>query len=298
MKKPDFFIVGAPKCGTTAMNHYLGQHPEIFIPDLKELHFFGSDLKFNRHRPNREEYLALFQEAGREKRVGEASVWYLYSKEAAEEIKEFCPTADIIIMLRNPVDMLYSLHSQMLYTGNEDIADFEVALEAEEDRKQGLRIPSTALFVPGLFYRETVEYSRQVERYLNVFGREHVHVIIFDDFRKYADDLLKKTFQFLGVNPDFQPDLRIVNANKQIRSRKLQRFLNSPPQVTRRFGRAFATTKVRQRILKGLKSYNTNYESRYSMDPQLRRRLQAEFAPEVEELSRLLDLDLRYWLKD
>ena len=119
MRKPDFFIVGAPKGGTTAMNAYLGQHPEIFIAERKELHFFGTDLDFSSPRITQEQYLSCFSEVQNEKRVGETSVWYLYSKQAAVEIKKFCPSANIIIMLRNPVDMLYSQHSQFLYNGNE-----------------------------------------------------------------------------------------------------------------------------------------------------------------------------------
>jgi len=149
MRTPDFFIVGAPKCGTTAMSDYLRQHPEIYMPQRKEPHFFGSDLDapYPYFIRDKEQYFSLFAEAKDEKRVGEASVWYLYSKRAAFEIKEFCPTASIIIMLRNPVDMIYSLHSQRLFTGNEDIPDFEEALEAEEDRKRGLRIPSRTYLV-------------------------------------------------------------------------------------------------------------------------------------------------------
>ena len=138
--KPNFFIVGAPKCGTSALYEYLGAHPEIFMSPYKEPHFFGSDLQ-QRWRPTKSQYFSCFAKARDEKRVGEASVHYLYSKCAAAEIKEFCPEARIIIMLRDPVEMLYSLHSQSIFSGNEVINDFEEALEAEADRKLGRRIP-------------------------------------------------------------------------------------------------------------------------------------------------------------
>lgn len=137
MKKPDFFIVGAAKCGTTAMYEYLKEHPEIFMPeDAKEPNYFGSDMNYKSSRLTEEQYLSLFSDAKNEKRIGEASVWYLYSKLAASEIKEFCPSARIIIMLRNPVDMLYSLHSELFYGADEDIEDFKTALNAEEVRKK------------------------------------------------------------------------------------------------------------------------------------------------------------------
>lgn len=95
------------------MNEYLRQHPNIFMSPIKDVNFFGSDLKFKFHNHKRDQnyYLSLFSEARHEKRLGEAFVWYLYSKQAAKEIKELNPLSIIIIMLRNPVDMLYSLHS-------------------------------------------------------------------------------------------------------------------------------------------------------------------------------------------
>jgi len=127
MRKPDFFIVGAPKCGTTALYRFLSQHPEIFLPKVKEVHFFGSDLYLPGYVPDTEKYLRLFANARDETRVGEASVWYLYSKVSAAEIKHFAPEASILIMLRNPVDMIHSLHSQLQYVGVERIKGFESA---------------------------------------------------------------------------------------------------------------------------------------------------------------------------
>ena len=85
MKRPDFFIVGAPKGGTTAMNNYLRQHPQIFMSPRKEAHHFGADLYAPHWARDEAAYLALFAGAGDEKRIGEASVWYLLSQHAAGE---------------------------------------------------------------------------------------------------------------------------------------------------------------------------------------------------------------------
>jgi hypothetical protein len=300
MRKPDFFIVGAPKCGTTAMNDYLKQHPEIFIPEAKELHFFGTDLEFNRPRRTQEEYLSYFAGVKSEKRVGEASVWYLYSRNAANEMKRFSPSADIIIMLRNPVDVLYSQHSQFLYNGNEDIIDFESALNAGDDRKKGLRIPHTASFVEGLFYRETAKYTPQIQRYLDVFDWENVHIIIFDDFKSDTAKTYRETLRFLEVSLDFQPDFEVVNPNKRVRSIVL-RYFYQPPAQTKRWlwlVKAFLMPRsVRRALRQGLKQYNTIYVPRPPLDPELRKRLQTEFAPEVERLSQLLGRDLTHWSK-
>ena len=105
------------------MNDYLARHPAVFMAP-KEIHYFGSDLKVKR-RNTEAEYLQFFKEAGTEKIIGEASVWYLFSKNAAKEINDFSPGSKILIMLRNPVHLLYSIHSQHLYDGNEVETDFE-----------------------------------------------------------------------------------------------------------------------------------------------------------------------------
>jgi len=304
MKKPDFFIVGAPKCGTTAMNDYLKQHPDIYIPGKKELHFFGSDLKFNRPRPTEEEYLSYFSGATCEKRVGEASVWYFYSKLSAAEIKRFCPSASILIMLRNPVDMIYSLHSQFLYTGHEDIFDFQVAIDAEQDRKRGLRVPDSPLLRERLFckeilfYAEVVKYAHQVQRYLDIFGRENVLIILFDDFKSDTAGVYRETLRFLGVNEDFQAVLRIANPNRNYRSIVLQRLLSThSTKIVRCIGKLMPH-RQRLAVRQNLRKFNTRYGPRPPMDPKLKRRLQAEFVSEVERLSEVLGRDLTCWSKD
>jgi hypothetical protein len=300
MKGPDFFIVGAPKCGTTAMNDYLKQHPEIYVPDLKDIYFFGSDINSTSRTNTKEKYLSCFSRVNGEKRVGESSVWYLYSKLAATEIQTFCPTAKILIMLRNPIDMIYSLHNQFLYELLEDIIDFQGALDAEEDRKRGLRLPDDK-YIRGrhftkelLFYREVAKYSQQIARYLDIFGRENVHVIIFDDFKRDAAKSYKEVLQFLEVNDSFQPEFHTINANKRLRSIALRKFLLRRPRVAQ-WAVKLIPHRLRHDLYHKLQTFNTVKESRPPIDPELRSLLQAEFAPEVEQLSRLLDRDLTYW---
>ncbi len=295
-RKPNFFIVGAPKCGTTAMNDYLEKHPEIFIPEIKEVHFFGSDLHFTKGAlRDPDAYLALFQGA-RESRLGEASVWYLYSRSAATEIHAFNPDAKIIVMLRDPVDMLYSQHSQFLYNGNEDILDFREALAAEGERKAGRRIPATAHLTDGLFYSETVKYAEQVGRYFKTFGRDNVHVILYDDFRADLPGTYRETLRFLGVREGFAPEFAVVNPNKRARSKTLRNFVQEPPEGVKRLGRLFFPRSVRQRVMKRLDQANIRYEARAPLDPALRAELRHRFAPEVEKLSRLLGRELPWSL--
>jgi len=293
--QPDFFIVGAPKCATTAFNRYLGQHPQIFIPARKELHYFGSDLKFLKGRTSRGEYLAQFASVRLEKRVGEASVWYLYSRRAAAEIKAFAPRAQIIILLRNPADMLYSLHSQFLYESNENILDIRRALAAERDRKQGRRIPPNIYFLEGLFYRDVARYCEQVERYLHLFGSENVLVICYDDFKRNTRAVYRETLRFLHVDEEFEPRFEVLNGNKEVRNHRFQFFLNNPPPAVLGLSRLLIPTRLRHLLVDGLKRLNSRKAGRKPLSDDLRRQLEYEFEDEVCRLGRLLDRDLSHW---
>jgi len=278
------------------MNTYLKQHPEIFMAK-KESHFFATDLNAPHFTKDKDKYLALFSKAGDEKRIGEASVMYLYSRQAASKIKEFCPRARIIIMLRNPVDMMYTLHRHNVYHGSENLIDFEVALNAEKERKKGLRIPKNVRLVEGLFYRELAKYTQQVKRYLDVFGQENVFVVIYDEFKNNTPKVYKRTLQFLEVNDNFQPEFSIINPEKEIRIHSLHRFLKN--KKVQSLLDTVISCPIRLFFEKALTRLNTQHASdpQYSMDLNLRRRLQAEFAAEVESLSKLLGRDLTYWTK-
>jgi len=288
-------MVGAPKCGTTALYRCLEAHPEIFVPKRKELHHFGTDLYSPTYVRNRHDYLALFADAREEKRVGEASVWYLFSKRAAEEIKKFCPQASVIIMLRNPADMLYSLHSQHLYNGTEEITDFGEALGAEADRKRGRRLPRHVPAVERLFYREVAKYTDQVARYLQVFARDHVKVIVYDDFKKDPAGICRETFEFLQVDVEVEPRVGIVNPNKQLRSKAAQSILEQPPELLAKVARSLTTHGMRHRLFAKAQQLNTRYQARPPLPAELRQQLQQTFAPEIERLSALLERDLNYW---
>jgi hypothetical protein len=278
------------------MDAYLKQHPDIFMPALKDLHFFGTDLVFE-YRPTQSEaeYLGYFEDAREERRVGESSVWYLYSRTAAGELKDFRPDAGIIIMLRDPVDMMYSLHSQRLYIGAEDLDDFESALAAEPRRKRGLDLPRHFGMRDGVFYREIAGYADQVERYLKEFGRENVHVIVFDDFQRDTAGVYAETLRFLGVDARFRPAFPVLNGNRRVYSRTLTRWLRRPPRALLRLGATLTRRSLQRRVVEALARLNARPEPRPPMKPALRRRLQAEFAPEVERLSGLLGRNLTGW---
>jgi Sulfotransferase domain len=297
MRKPDFFIVGAPKCGTTALYRCLEAHPQVFVPERKEIHCFGTDLYSPTYVRNLDQYLALFQEGSDAKRIGEASVWYLFSKLAAAEIKQFSCHASVLIMLRNPVDMVYSLHSQHLYNGTENIADFGEALGAEADRKKGNRLPMNLNARERLFYREVAQYTDQVRRYLETFGCDSVKVIIYDDFKNDAPTICRQVFEFLNVDASIEPEIGIVNQNKRLRSKAVQSILDQPPKLVSKLARSFTTPALRHHLFAAAQELNTSHEPRRPVAPELREQLQKEFAPEIEKLSALLDRDLTHWLR-
>jgi hypothetical protein len=201
-------------------------------------------------------------------------------------------------MLRNPVDMLYSFHSQLLYGGFEDIVDFKAALDAEEDRKQGKRIPHGTLLLNALFYRDVAKYSRQVQRYFEVFSRENVHIIIFDDFKRNTGREYSETLRFLGVNLDFQPKFEVINPNKRARSKLVTKLYQRPPKLVRWPVRALIPLGIRRMLEEKTRHFNTKYQRRSDMDANLKESLKEEFAPEIEKLSELLDRDLTHWSRN
>jgi hypothetical protein len=294
MSRPDFFIVGAPRCGTTAMYSYLRQHPQVFMPDHKEPMYFGSDLTQLHERLSDRAYLELFDAARVGQRVGEASTWYLYSTHAAREIHDFAPDAQIIVMLRNPVDVMYSLHRELVFYRGEVIDDFEDALEAEADRKQGRRIgPSRR--PEALFYRETVRFADQLQRYLEVFGADRVKVILYDDFVADTAGTYADLLRFLDVDDGFRPDFVRVNESKLPRNRGLQALVVRPPGPVARLVPMVRRFRLAHQLRAAILAINSRAERRPAMSGELRQRLTDELAPEVQRLGDLIGRDLSAW---
>lgn len=296
-RNPDFFIVGAPRCGTTALYSYLRQHPEIFLPDQKEPHFFNTDMNSGGAIRDEQEYLALFADARDQTRVGEASVYYLSSQVAPHRIKSFCPAAKIIIMLRNPVETLHALHSHQIAAWIEEEWDLQKALALEEERKRGLHLPSWMTDPHKLFYRQTVNFPVQLRNYQNIFGIENTHVIIYDDFARDTGGEFRRTCSFLGVNPDIQINFPVVWSNPGFRSQALAKFIRHPPKPIRWLARTIIPPPIRAKLVNTICAWNSVRAPRQPMPQELRDRLTAELAPQVKELSALLGRDLSAWFE-
>ncbi len=210
--RPNFFIVGAPKSGTTSLYRYLTQHPDVFMSVPKEPCFLAPDFKSPNYPQTEAEYLRCFEGYQGEFRIGEATTTYLYSKLAAREIRRYSPDAKVIAMLRNPIEMVASLHSQRIKEGNENIGRLKEALEAESDRRKGERLPKNFQYPKEyLLYRDFGMYAKQLKRYFFEFGRDNVHVIIFDDFIGDTKKEFDKVCEFLNIPNDFNVDFTIEN---------------------------------------------------------------------------------------
>ena len=227
MKNPNLFIVGAPKSGTTFLYHYLKQHPDIYFPNFKEPHFFGSDLirRNGAYNLSLDEYQDLFKTD--KKIIGEASTFYIFSKDAPEEIYNFNPKAKIIIMLRDLVDLVHSLHSQFVFSGDEVIEDFTQALELEDSRLSGNRIPIQTTVVNKLFYTSNIlSLPRSIQSFIRYFGRENIKFIDLDDIKKNPKKVYFETLEFLNIDSNFNiPDFKVINKNKTYKSKTIRDFI-------------------------------------------------------------------------
>jgi hypothetical protein len=268
------------------------------MPDTKEPRFFCSDLDSGSDADadffirDEERYLALFADTRGARRVGEACNFNLFSMVAAARIKARSPDAKIIVMLRDPVEQMYSYHAVRRRHAAEDL-NFEAALAAEPDRREGRRLPRLARNVKMYQYRAVASYRDQVERYFDAFGRENVHVIIFDDFVRDPAASYRATLEFLGIDPDFRPELAVVNAHTTNLSPRLATFLRDPAAINRL--KRLVPRAIHHQLdatAGRLRRWNRRRAPRSVLDASTRARLRAEFAPEVQRLGELLGRDL------
>lgn len=298
-RKPSFFIVGAPKCGTTALYEYLRFHPNIYMSPVKEPHFFAKDLGSYPRIKTLDDYEALFAASTPEHRaVGEASVYYLRSTEAIPNIRRYNPDAKIIAMFRNPVEMVHSLHSQLLYVAEENVADFEAAWRLQELRARGLHLPPRSRGSFLLQYAEFARFGTQAERVLSNFPRAQVKLILYDDFTASPKQIYDEVIGFLDLPRDNRTEFPRINENKRARLPWLRNFYRKPPPPLRSAFRSLkrvvgsgGLATVAQKILE----LNTTRERRQPLSATFRAELAATFQEEVDFLGRIVGRDLSHW---
>ena len=183
------FIVGAPRCGTTALSEYLREHPDVCFSTPKEPHFFlrydlrGEEIGELRQRV-RDKYLDLyFPEREGSSLFAEGSVSYFYAPDQLEPILKLWPRAKFIICLRNPLQMVPSLHQRLFYNGDETERQFDRAWSLVPERREGRAIPRSCIEPRFLDYWEAGQLGKHLERFLDTVGAERCHVSVFDDFK-------------------------------------------------------------------------------------------------------------------
>ena len=237
-RAPDFFIVGAPKSGTTSLYQMLKLHPQIYLPDLKEPRFLASDMRsraeFSQaprevsHPKTLDAYLALFEDASPQQRAGEASTCYLWSSTAAGHIAELAPDARIIAILREPASFLRSLHLTYLQGRNEEERDLQKAMSLEAARREGKHIPRHSYWPQVLQYSEHVRYVEQLRRYRDRFPPQHVLVLIYDDFLRDNEATIRTVLRFLEVDDEYPIDAMRLNVTKRtVRSWRVKELMQS-----------------------------------------------------------------------
>jgi hypothetical protein len=221
-RAPDFFIVGQPKSGTTALYEMLRRHPQIYMSDVKEPRFFARDLRVSVQSSSPlpetlDQYLSLFSAARPEQRTGEATTSYLRSRTAAQRIAELRPDARIIAIFREPASFLRSMHLELLQIHVETEKDLGKAIALDEVGRQGKEIPDSPIQQLSRYSVERVRYVEQLRRFHAVFPSEQVLVLIYDDFRADNEGTVRQVLRFLEVD-DTSP-IEVTEANPTVRVR-------------------------------------------------------------------------------
>ena len=303
---PDFFIVGHPKSGTTALYEMLRSHPQIFMPDFKEPRFFASDLpsRYNERASGLppetyEDYLALFAPAGSEQLVGEASTAYIWSHTAAGLIADAQPDARIIVIVREPASFVRSMHLQLLQIRVEKERSLRKALALEDARREGRHLTEAVARWPQvLLYTDRVRYVEQLRRFHERFGPDRVLVLIYDDFRTDNEGTVRRVLRFLEVDDTVAIEVKEANPTVRMRSVRLDQTVRAlsvgDGPLPRAMRRAIKALAPRQLLIDAHHAVRRHlvFGAPQAPDEQLTLELRRRFKGEVEALSDYLERDL------
>ncbi len=288
--KPNFFVIGAPKCGTTALTSYLENHPNIYMCVPKEPHYFSTDISWQ-IVDKIEKYLSLFSGVRKKhSAIGEGSVFYLYSKCAIENIINFNPNSKFIVMLRNPLELVESLYAENRKSGSEEFDNFETAWRA-----QGLRKNNPKNRNPNaLQYEAIAKLGEQLDRLYSIVNKNQVHVILFDDFVINTRLCYLKTLEFLAVDDDHRTKFPMINKKHTYRSVFANKIITS---VSDFVGFSPLVRRPLKIVSDAIRIINYSSSPHPPLRPEFKQELISVFHDDVLLLSRLLNRDLSSWLK-
>jgi hypothetical protein len=243
-------------------------------------------------------YQSLFLESNDEHKIrAEGSVWYLYSQTALANICDFNSDAKIIVMLRRPDEMVYSMHNQAVRNFSEDILEFDQAWRVSMNGNKRKSYSELCDEPSKLFYDQIARYAEQLERVYNYFPAEQVHVIFYDDFKERTQECYQKVLQFLDL-PPHDIDFKRVNESRVVRNRIIGKFLRKPPKAVLKFtGFIRKVTGIRNlRWREKLANANIKTVSREKLDESLRLQIVAAYRSDILKLQSLCRRDLSDWL--
>jgi hypothetical protein len=268
---PNFVLIGAAKTGTTSLHRWLGQHPDIFVPRQKGLHFFtaqwlrenaggpGDERLLQDLTPTWEAYLAHYAAAAGRKAIGDVSPSYFSWWPSREAIGKHLGEPRILLVLRDPVQKAFSQYMHLIRDGRESLSFWE-ALQAEPERK-------ARRFGALWLHLESSCYAEPTERFLEHFGRERMKILIFEDLIRDPQAVLREIFAFLGVDPAVPLDTAKARYRSGApRSRLLASVVNDPR--LRRVARSLLPTQLVARI--GRKATELNTGSKPVLDERSR----------------------------
>jgi hypothetical protein len=305
---PDFFVIGAPRCGTTSFCRFFAKNPQICFSRPKEPHYFARLRDLPSPETLQRDYIERYfgHREARHRAAGEGSVSYLYSPRAIERILHFNPQARFIVMLRNPMVMLPSYHLKLQFMLQEDEGNFAKAWRLQAARARGERLPPHCLDPLVLQYGEVVKYGAHLERVFQAAGRERTHVILFDDFLADALGVYRNVLRFLEVDYDGRQWFSPRNESRTYRFRWLQRLFFL--RADRKRGRKAIANRVELKqkrgearkagLLQRLAQWNQVPASPTPMTREMRGVVAEHLRADNERLSRLLGRDLSFWLAE
>ena len=288
MKKPNLLVAGGSKCGTTTMREWLNQHPDIWMEIPVELNYFAKgETEMHIKNLTEKEYLRYFRKAGNQKYIGEKSNFSLYAPSAPKKIKKFNPKTKIIIMIRNPINTMRSMHT-MLYNSawsHENEPDLGKALENESERKK-----KNKLIFERHYYRDLVKFHVYVKRYFDVFGKKNVKVVILEDIKKNPDKVYRSILKFLNLKYH-KIRFDVHNASKASRSKLYPKIIRGIPTPIKKITRGFFPFGLYNFIKKA----NSKRIDKKPIDIALEKKLKKDLKPEIRKLERLINRDLSGW---
>ncbi len=305
---PDFFVVGAPRCGTTSLCRYLARNPQVCFSRPKEPHYFARIDHDPTPEEVRRDYLDRYfaHRTPQHRAAGEGSVSYLYLPHVIERILRLNPQARFITMVRNPLQMLPSYHQRMRFLLQEDVPDFDAAWAAEAARERGERVPGLCLDARLLLYSQVAQLGAQVQRLYGLVGRERAHVVVFDDLVADPLRVYRAALAFIGVDDDGQTTFERRYESTMYRHHWLQKLMFIPATQGGRWVDSFQqrhrkydphTGARRQTWVTRLKNWNQRPQAPAPLSAQMRATVCERLVPDVDRLSTLLGRDLRHWLQ-